>query len=127
MTRERLLAGAAHDIAHHAGSGVSWLSPHMAVALRKSGVATVSFDVLAPDPYPAGVVEVEPLRLALASLRDKAQQILSGYGFLPNDISGVELSVTPAPWDETGYTLHTRAVVTSSGGRPFDSGWLGLS
>lgn len=33
MGRIAVLAGVAHDIAHHATSGLSYLSPHLALAL----------------------------------------------------------------------------------------------
>jgi hypothetical protein len=122
--RHRTLAGAAHDIAHHAASGLSCLSPHLAQALRAAGLETTTINLFDPDPYPQGAPLLTPLRLALQALSAKAEGILEGYGFARGDVASVQLSATPAPWDKSGYLLHTRAVITVAGGRSYDSGWL---
>ena len=124
MGRMSTLAGVAHNIAHHAGSGLSYISPHLAQALRAAGVETTEIDLLAPRPYPPKAVELEPLRLALASLQATANALLAKHGFSASDVSSMILYATPAPWDKDGYSLHTRAVLTSSAGRTYDSGWL---
>ena len=125
MTSQRILAGVAHDIAHHASSGLSFLSPHMAHALRSAGLPTVTMELLTDDPYPTGVPRIEPLRAALATLRETAEKIVERNGFSIANLRSISFSATPAPWDEKGYTLHTRVVVTSHDGREFDSGWIG--
>jgi hypothetical protein len=63
--------------------------------------------------------------MVLATLKDTALGILAKYGFEPSDVSSIRLHATLAPWDETGYTLHTRTVITAADGKQFDSGWLG--
>jgi hypothetical protein len=124
MSKHSELAGIAHNIAHHAGSGLSYLSPHLAAALRATGAVTTQIDLLSSEPYPPNAVELRPLRIALASLRATVQGLLERHGFSAADVSAITLEATPAPWDKDGYLLHTRAVVTSSTGRTFDSGWL---
>jgi len=124
MTTRRALAGVAHDIAHHAASGLSYLSPHMAQVLRAAGLNTTTLELLDSNAYPFGASEVAPLRLALQALRSTAETILRKYGFALSDVTSIQLHATPAPWDETGYGLHTRAVITAPDGRTFDSGWL---
>jgi hypothetical protein len=124
MAKQKALAGAAHDIAHHAASGLSYLSPHMAQALRSAGITTTTIELLDASPYPAGATELKPLRLALQSLSATAVKIIAGYGLPRTEVSSVRLSVTPAPWDSEGYSLHTRAEVTAGNGRTYDSGWL---
>jgi hypothetical protein len=124
MGRHSELAGIAHNIAHHAGSGLSYLSPHLAQALRATGAETTQIDLLSKEPYPSNAVELKPLRLALATLRLTVQALLERHGFSDADVSAITLEATPAPWDKAGYLLHTRAVVTSSKGHTFDSGWL---
>jgi len=54
---------------------VSYLSPHMARALRAAGLETTVIELLDPTPYPSGASEVEPLRLALAALHASAAMI----------------------------------------------------
>ena len=124
MTKHSELAGIAHNIAHHAGSGLSYLSPHLAQALRAVGAETTQIDLLSNEPYPSNAAELKPLRTALGALRSMVQALLERHGFSAADVSAITLEATPAPWDKNGYLLHTRAVVTSSTGRKFDSGWL---
>lgn len=127
MNKHSELAGVAHNIAHHAASGLSYLSPHLAQALRATGAETTQIDLLAKEPYPSNAAELKPLRLALASLRSTVQALLERHGFTSADVSAITLEATPASWDKEGYLLHTRAVVTSSKGRTFDSGWLDVA
>ena len=37
LARIAVLAGVAHDIAHHAASALGYLSPHLALSVAKSG------------------------------------------------------------------------------------------
>lgn len=64
------LRGAAHNLAHHSQSGLSWLHPHLARACEEAGVQRVSFDLLPKNPYPADLPSCEPLRRALVVLRE---------------------------------------------------------
>lgn len=124
MPTQRALSGAAHDLAHHAASGLSYLSPYLGQALRDAHIPTTTVHLLQPDPYPPGMADVPPRRLALQALSKTAGKILAGYGFSKDDVVAIDLSATSAPWDETGFILHTRAVITVDGGRSFDSGCL---
>jgi hypothetical protein len=127
MGSVRSLAGVAHDIAHHAGSGLSFLSPHMSQALCQAGLITTTVELLELNPYPKGAAELQPLRLALQSLHEKAEVILTKYGFAVSDVKSIHLSATSPPWNKDGYILHTRAIVTAANGKSFDSGWLGAA
>jgi hypothetical protein len=125
MGRVSVLAGVAHDIAHHAASGLSYISPHLALALREAGLQTTHIELLATDPYPERVAELRPLRLALATLHSTTLAILRKHKFEETDVSSVVLHATPVPWDMQGYSLHTRVTITTHAGRrSFDSGWL---
>jgi hypothetical protein len=42
MTKMAELAGVAHNIAHHSASNLSYLSPHLAQALRAAGEETTA-------------------------------------------------------------------------------------
>ena len=46
MPKMAELAGVAHNIAHHAASGLSFLSPHLAQALRGAGEETTAIELL---------------------------------------------------------------------------------
>lgn len=118
------LVGVAHNIAHHSASGLSFLSPHLAQALRADGEETTAIELLGQNPYPPKIAELQPLRLALTSLKGTVQGMLKKHSFNQNDILSIVLHATPSPWDRSGYVLHTRAVITAKNGRVYDSGWL---
>lgn len=124
MTKMSALTGVAHDIAHHSASGLSYLSPHLAEALRAAGERTTEIELLDPEPYPANAKELQPLRLALLSLKTTVEAILRKHGFSTADVASVVLQATPVPWDTKGYILHTRSIITGKNGRAYDSGWL---
>lgn len=124
MAKMADLAGVAHNIAHHSASGLSYLSPHLAQALRAAGEETTAIELFVENPYPPKIAEVQPLRLSLVSLKGTVQNMLQKHGFNQNDVLSIVLHATPAPWDREGYVLHTRAVITAKNGRVYDSGWL---
>ena len=124
MAKYSELSGIAHNIAHHAGSGLSFISPHLAHALRAKGIGTTEIDLLAASPYPPGGADLKPLRTALLSLQSTVRALLQKHGFELDSVDSITLYATPAPWDKEGYLLHTRAVVVGGNGRAYDSGWL---
>ena len=124
MARKAELAGVAHNIAHHAGSGLSFISPHLAEALRKVGETTTKINLLERKPYPGNAAKNRGLKNALAALHRECEAILATHGFSTDDVSAIDLYATPAPWDADGYLLHTRVVIRSDTGREYDSGWL---
>ena len=95
MSKHSELTGVAHNIAHHAGSGLSYLSPHLAQALWAAGSDTTEIDLLSKDPYPLNAAELQPLRLALASLQKTVMSLLAKQGFSDSDVSAIILHATP--------------------------------
>ncbi len=79
-------------------------------------------DLLDEEPYPEDVAEMVPLRLALRAMKETALGIVNKYGFERSDVVSIKLHGTPAPWDEKGYVLRTRVIITSAKTRQFDSG-----
>ena len=124
MAKISTLSSVAHNIAHHSASGLSFISPHLAVALRSAGAETTEIELLSPRPYPSNAIELKPLRLALGTLKSTTETLLQKHGFSQSDLVSVVLYATPAPWDKEGYSLHTRAVIIAKNGRTYDSGWL---
>lgn len=124
LTKTATLSGVAHNIAHHACSGLSYLSPHLAQALRAAGLTTTTVDVLSEEGWSPGFKTSEPLDVAIIGLKSFIGDLLNKHGFSREDITGITLSVTPAPWDASGYILNARAVITARNARTFDSGWL---
>jgi hypothetical protein len=93
MASLKRLNGVAHDIAQHSQSGLSWLHPHLAQVCRLSGVSSATIDLLADDPYPAGIAHAAPLAKALGALRHWFESNLIAQGFATNDVQSVRLAV----------------------------------
>lgn len=119
MSSQRALAGVTHDIAHHAGSGLSYLHPHLYQACKAIGVREAIVDLLENAPYPPGFPQIEPLRLSLAALRDKSFAILSANGFAPLDVAAISLRFQFPLLGADGYTCQVAARLQSSEGRLF--------
>jgi hypothetical protein len=124
MVKMAKLAGVAHNIAHHSASSLSCLSSHMAQALRAAGKETTAIELLVEHPYPPQIADMQPLRLALALLKQTAQAMVQKHGFTQDDVLSIVLYATPSPWDKDGYTLHTKAIITAKNGRVYQSRWL---
>ena len=124
MASKKALKGLAHDIAHHASSGVSGISPHMGTALRQAGMETGWVELLEESPYLHGIGEEVRLRRGLATLHAFSISLLCEYGFGLNAVKSIRLYSTAPPWDESGYLLHARVVILGDDGRSYDSGWL---
>jgi hypothetical protein len=60
VTKERS-SGVAHDIAHHAGSGLGYLMPHLGQALREASLKTTAVELLDEEPYPSRKLIVETM------------------------------------------------------------------
>jgi len=80
MTRLDRLNGVAHDLGHHAQSGLSWLYPHLGPACQEAGVRAVAVDLLNPSPYPEGLPHDEPFAKAFGAMRAKLSAILAKHG-----------------------------------------------
>jgi hypothetical protein len=71
-------------------------------------------------PYPPRAAKLQPLRLALASLRYAAKAIC----FSHRDVASPILFATPALRDSDSRCSQTRVVLTSTAGRTYGSGWF---
>jgi hypothetical protein len=125
MSSQRALAGVAHDIAHHAGSGLSYVHPHLYPVCKAAGLREATIDLLAEAPYPLGLPQAEPLRLSLIALRNKFFAILSANGFVPSDVAAVSLRFQFPLLGADGYTCQVGARLQSSHGRPVVGGKSG--
>lgn len=94
MAKRAAMNGVAHDIAHHAQSGLSWLFPHLRDACRDAGVLTTSVDLVNERPYPPGLPHKQALALALSSMRQTLAAILQKNGFDFAEITSASLEFT---------------------------------
>jgi hypothetical protein len=75
---------------------------------------------MAEAPYPAGLPELQPLVLALGSLRRRFFEILAGYQLAPRDVTGVELQFAFRPDRTDDYLCAVRTVLTARTGREYE-------
>jgi hypothetical protein len=121
MPTQRALAGVAHDIAHHAGSGLSHVHPHLYQACRAAGVREATVDLMEIPAYPPGLPQVEPLRQSLVALRDKFLAILLANGFVPSDVAAAHLRFQFPLLGADGYACRVAARLESSHGQVYSA------
>ncbi len=107
MTRLDRLNGVAHDLGHHAQSGLSWLYPHLGRACQEAGVRAVALDLRSSSPYPSELRHHEPLAKALLALRQKFIEILAKHGQRIDDLSAacLEFGFPPGYGDGSLYAV----------------------
>jgi hypothetical protein len=120
MTSLKNLQAVAHDIAHHAQSGLSWLHPHFGRACREASVLETSIDLLVQHPYPAGLPSHEPLALALTGLHQRFLDMLSRYHLREADVESAELHFAFKPDPRDDYSCLVRSVLRSGAGRTYE-------
>jgi hypothetical protein len=125
MSKRSELRGVAHNIAHHAGSGLSYISPHLANSLRAAGSESTEIELLVSHPYPENAVENQPLKLALATLAKFAVTLLAKHGYNESEVASITLCAIPRKSDEDGYFLQTKVAISTVNGKVCESGWLG--
>lgn len=113
MTKLATLAGVAHDIGHHAQSGLAWLYPHLGEACQSADQPSVTIDLLSERPYPSSIPEREPLVLALEALRSTFIRLLEQYGFQLSDLTAASLEFTFPPGFGDYSLYRVRTTLTS--------------
>jgi hypothetical protein len=113
MARAALLASVAHNVAHHAASGLSWLHPHACQSARALGLAELRFDLLASQPL-SQPNQPEPLRLASEALSKKSLEILEQHGFSAGALASAFL-VMQFPTSDEHYCLTAVRLETQDG------------
>ena len=78
MPTMRVLSSVAHDIAHHAASGMSWLHPHACQAVRAEGIGELYFNLLSPSPLGLASIS-KPLRASSEALQRRFIEILGRH------------------------------------------------
>jgi hypothetical protein len=113
---EKPLNGIAHDIAHHANSGLSFLYPHLWQACSSTGVLSATVELLEPEPYPLGLVKLKPLQSALATLLKRFWEIVEIKGLLRSSMASVNLRFFfPTPPTDGSLFAVESSVKTTSG------------
>ena len=118
MASLKTLQGVAHNLCHHAQSGLSWLHPHLGRACRAAGVSTAGLDFLDERPYPPGLPPSEPLGKALSSLGCRFWEMVEHQGLSRESVQSVRLEFTFRDLS-SDYDCSVSAWVTSSRGRVY--------
>jgi hypothetical protein len=108
----RALAGVAHDIAHYANSGVSYLLPHAFHAAHAAGRYELTWNLLA-DPLLDLPVD-PPLTKASDALRKRFVEILASNGFEPSVLASAIL-LMQFPTSEPYYCVAHARLETRDG------------
>lgn len=115
MTSKRLFNGIAHDIAHHAQSGVSWLHPHIGDACRQCGIAEARLDLLSEQRWSAPIQMEEALQLGTESVRQKFRDMVAAAGLDIMDLAGAWLWLRPVSID--AHSTEVRSQIDLKDGR----------
>ena len=113
MPTLRMLKSVAHDIAHHAASGMSWLHPHACQAARAEGIGELHFDLLSTSPLGLASIR-QPLHGAAEALHLNVVEMLGRHGFGTSVLRRADLAMS-FPISDEHYCLTTCRLETVSG------------
>jgi len=119
MASKKHLNAVAHDIAHHAVSGLSWLHPHLGEACRRAESDEVVLDAARVDPLPDGFPASEPLKLAAGGLHRTFVAIVEKKGFSVGDVKRAELRFVFSPNRKDDYSCTCFSHLTASDDREY--------
>jgi len=129
MPSQNLLSSIAHNIAHHAVSGLSYVHPHLKTTLVEAGLSSISIDLLKPDPTPSQLQPNTPLAQALNGLKSKFVEILHAEGLVLSAIRSAILVFDFPPNYTDNYCSDCHVFLVSTTGKSFNQAvnYLGRS
>jgi hypothetical protein len=86
MASHKRLKSVVQSIAHHAVSALSFVHPHLGLACEADGLDSIEIFISENEPCPKVFLHIEPLRLALNSLRKTFYSLVVTEGFATKDI-----------------------------------------
>ena len=102
MPSQKRLAAVAHNIGHHATSGLCYVIPHLFRASAAVEELTPTLDLLSANPLPTHITPDRPLTLSATALQETFIGILRKAGFGPEQLTAATLSFSFAPtWPNT--------------------------
>jgi hypothetical protein len=121
MTSMKVLQSVAHDIAHHAQSGLSWLHPHIGQGCRTIGHLEIEVELTSTEVYPPALPPMEPLRLALLGLRDRFWKIVVAHKLEKSSVKEASLLFHFSEGRRDDYSSEVTGRVTGSNGRTYEA------
>ena len=121
MTSMKVLQSVAHDVAHHAQSGLSCLHPHVGQACRAAGRLEVEVQLTSTEVYPPALPLMHPLRVALLSLRQRFWQIVAAHKLEESAVTRASLLFRFAERSRDDYISEVIGRVTGANGRNYEA------
>jgi hypothetical protein len=117
MPSQKLLNGVAHDIVHHAISGLSHLHPHLTQTCRSARISDITLDLMSKSPLSTTIPQYQPLVFASHALHRTFVVILAKIGFTLADLSSARLTfhVSPDAPDDYSYVSCSSELVSARG------------
>ena len=94
MPSKKLMNGLAHDLGHHAISGLCEVVGHLYLACSLTGAKQITIDLLGKPTLSKRVLPNKELKLSIQALKDKLVEMLRRLGFATEDISAASLHFT---------------------------------
>jgi hypothetical protein len=119
MPSHKRLSSVCHSLAHHAGSSLSWVHPHLSEALRPSGIRVETVDLTKPDLCPPSLKSHPYLSNGLNALKARFEEILGAEGFA---LSELQEATVLFNFDQNGsddYCCECHARLVSLNGRQY--------
>ena len=91
MASRKRLKSVVQSTAHHAVSSLSYVHPHLGQACEEAGLDSIEICVSETEPCPERFLHIEPLRLALNTLRETFYNLVVAEGFEPKDIESARM------------------------------------
>ena len=112
------LKGVAYDVAHHAQSGLSFLHPHIGEACKEIGVSEATVRLLSENPYPENLPIKKPLQLAIGSLKNKYEEIMSKMELPLSSVKSLDIIVIFCNSDN--YTCSVKSIMETDTGKTYE-------
>ncbi|MDR6982662.1 hypothetical protein J2X32_001280 [Rheinheimera pacifica] len=91
MASHKRLKSVVQSSAHHAVSGLSFVHPHLGQACEEAGLDSIEICISDTEPCPERFLHIEPLKLALNTLKEKFFGLVVAEGFEPKDIESAKM------------------------------------
>ena len=106
----------AHNIAHHAASGLSYLHPYLGEGCRASGILVVELDLL-NGTYPANFPVPKPLSLSTHELINKFKEMIEDSKSSKDEIESAKLYFQFSLLRKDDYACVVKSVLKLVSGR----------
>ncbi len=119
MPSRKRLSSVCHSIAHHAGSGLSWLHPHLFEACTAFGTSAVLVEIHSELYFAPSVPLSRELAASLDSLVGRFKSILQAEGFSAQDVERAAVLFEYPPQYTDGFSVNCHARLSDRQGNVY--------